>query len=109
VNNSRYNKFKLLLDNGASVSIKDEYGATPLDIACERGNVEAAGELLIKGVKCSQGNIWPEVKDGVKLETLKAARNRLKQITRFQESWFQESLVTLLSQSFLRSSSGSRM
>ena len=42
-------KVKALLDQGADVNAKSNYGATPLFFACDRGNVEIVRLLLERG------------------------------------------------------------
>ncbi len=42
-------KVKALLDQGADVNAKSNYGATPLFFACDRGNVEIVKLLLERG------------------------------------------------------------
>ena len=54
-----------LLDSGYPVSLADEYGCTPLQLACDRGHAEVVRMLLERGAKVvhsveEHGEVWEE-------------------------------------------------
>ena len=66
-NNSNPSLVKMLLENGASVDVKDRYGETPLHYACSNGNLKVLQELLkykpnINAVKKFGRNYTPLIK-----------------------------------------------